>query len=210
MLAPGDDAVYVFAFAPQNLETLEGLPLAGGAATTLAGSEQYPADLVADGVNLYWTLSVPSAGGSLVTLPFSGGMPTTLVSSSDVGGALVLMGLVEASGVYFITDLNSVFTLRRTAVGGPSGGDARSAYNLLRLHRRLWPNGGSGGDICFVFNVPEMQDTIQCVSKQGPSTQAARLLATANASVVALVADDLAVYWVEGNTDQNTIYRVVK
>ena len=71
----------------------------------------------------------------------------------------------------------------------------------------------SGPDVCFVFDVSVgNENSIQCVSKAGPATQASRVVVPAAPPVdlLALTADATQLYWISADGNQSTVYRVVK
>ena len=70
---------------------------------------------------------------------------------------------------------------------------------------------GSGDDICFVFVSTGYDDSIECVSKTGPATQASRVVVpAAPVDLLAMTADATQLYWIADDGSESTIYRVVK
>jgi DNA-binding beta-propeller fold protein YncE len=68
-------------------------PLAGGAATILASSQDHPYGIAPDGTSVYWA----NQGGEVMKVPLAGGTPTTLAA-----GQSTPMGVaVDATSVYW-------------------------------------------------------------------------------------------------------------
>jgi hypothetical protein len=108
------------------------VPLAGGAATTLASQQLNPSSIVIDTGQIYWINAgtsgrdTPNANGSILTMSKSGGLPTVLSAGETAPGSLRLQNTalywIDASGVSATAIRKLVAGGAASNVGPPSGG----------------------------------------------------------------------------------------
>jgi len=77
---------------------VQGAPLAGGPATTLASNQSYPVAVATDGTNVYFLdqgpLDQDNTSGQVLKVPVGGGTVTPLASSrSNVGTSMATDGV---------------------------------------------------------------------------------------------------------------------
>jgi hypothetical protein len=104
--------------------TVKSMPLAGGAATTVASGQVSPSYLAVDSVNAYWITSPGSTtAGGVVQAPLAGGSVTTLAAAQALPDGLA----IDATHVYWIHG-GGIGTVSRVPIGG--GAAATVVSNL--------------------------------------------------------------------------------
>ncbi len=128
--------------------TVGRMPLAGGAATTLASGQRvpYPVALAVDATNLYWVGSTSlfdDSTGVVMKLPLDGDSPSVLASDGfEPAGGLA----VDSSHVYWTTHGTSAQgyqdgAVLRVALSGRARQHACSRPAFARQHRRRFELG---------------------------------------------------------------------
>ncbi len=86
------------------------VPMSGGAASNVVGGQSFPTEGATDGVNGYWTLTIPSneMGATLVKSSLTSPGPVTLAANVQPAGSVA----VDGTWVYWLTNDG---TVRKTA-----------------------------------------------------------------------------------------------
>ncbi len=164
------------------MASVERVPQAGGAATTIASETHGPESIALDDTHVYWT-----AAGSVLRAPKAGGAPVTLASGTTLAYGLAVDGTYA---YYQAGDGSGYGTLTRVAIdgsGGPPLALAPTAVTGLAVDATsvYWTDNGGGrrgaGNVLRIARTGGNPVTI----------------ATAQSSAVAGIAvDDTSVYWV--------------
>lgn len=103
------------------------VPIAGGAAVTLASGQQNPSALAVDDTNLYWATG---SGGTVVKLPLAGGDPTLVASGQGAVGGLA----IDATSIYWADYDNGA--LMKPSIAGDAPVALASGQASPGEHRR--------------------------------------------------------------------------